>query len=535
MAASTLPKRADHIDPYCRDQGIPYLVAAAANGMGLQYLHVTMPSDGQIVFADEGLQDMADGNYGLWPHNHTAGAAVVNTVSPETYAIGNGETLTWKVDRGAEQTATFAATAAIITAANAGTYALDDGDTLDIEIDNDGGTTVTYNAGPATTTGTEVEPFAFTDGLTLVLNVNGGGDDTATFNCAAASVTGSNTETFALTDGWTLTLEIEGGAEQEFTFLTGSFVDIGAATAAEVCAVINATILGGISAPDTGAVKITSLLVGSSSQVQVTGGTARTALGLDVTLHEGAGDFADAANATAAEVIAVLTTDIANATATAVGGAIKVATDLLGTDASLVVGAGSTALTALGITADTYAGTGNVGDSTAVTAQEVIDAITAAVTGMTADLNAGKPRVTTTRLGTGAQVQVTSTGAIAAAVGFSATEQVGAGDAVDSAAVTAAEVVTWLVGDITGITFAVDESDGVLARSDTLGTGSYVQCTGGTANGAVDFDTDEHRGTGDVAQIGASVRGAKGFTITGPDTGDVLDILIVGRLKGQLG
>jgi hypothetical protein len=43
-----------------------------------------------------------------------------------------------------------------------------------------------------------------------------------------------------------------------------------------------------------------------------------------------------------------------------------------------------------------------------------------------------------------------------------------------------------------------------------------------------------HTDVADEAAVSASGKLATQFTITGPDTSDVLDIVIVGTLKGQL-
>lgn len=847
MATSNLPKKAEDHIPYCKDQGLPYLVGAGSAGLAMQAKRVAMPVDGNIVFADQGMQDMADDAYLVVLQNQSTGAAVTTGANAGPFDIGNGQTEKFKVDRGAEQTGTFAAAAAVIVAGNAGTYALDDGDQLEVAVNGGAGTVVEYNGAPATVTGGNAEPFTLADSQTLLMQIDGGLEDTATVNAAAAvltcvnaepyavangetlditidrgspqtatisgaaatatgdnaepfalangqtllmkidggleatatvnaaaatltngiaetyavtpgdkltfeidrgteqeatiagtsgSVTSGNAETYLLVDAQVLTLSVDGGAPQTATFNTGDFVDISVATAAEVAAVIESDITGVTVTLDTGKVVITSDLVGTDSGVQVTGGSANTALGFDTDPHAGTGDAADLsamtaaeavawlggvltdctvalatdkvkvtsdlvgtasyvqctggsantvfgfstseqagtgdcadisaataaevsaviesdiagvtvslasgklvltsdlvgtdshieitggtarttlgfalathdgsgdaadlsamtaveaaawlsgeltdctvsvatdkvritsdlagtasyvqcgggtatafgfgfaeqagsgdceniAAATATEVAAVINADIAGVTATVAGGAVVLTSDLAGSDSSIQI-TGGTARVALGFALATYDGTGNVGNLAAVTAGEIAAAIGSAVADITADTSGGKPRITTDRLGTGASIVVVSTGAIESEVSFSATEVTGTGDAVDASAVTPAEVVTWLTGDITGATFAVSVDDKIIVRSGTLGLDSYIQCTGGSANTAIGFDTTEHRGTGDAAVVGATARSRAGFTITGPDVDDVLDILVIGTLKGQL-
>lgn len=97
------------------------------------------------------------------------------------------------------------------------------------------------------------------------------------------TVTSGNTETFALSDGQTLTVKVDGqSTAQTVTFNTGDFAVIGAATAAEVAAVISTDLsspsaTGGTSG---GAVTITS---DSGGTIEVTGGTANAALGFPTT------------------------------------------------------------------------------------------------------------------------------------------------------------------------------------------------------------------------------------------------------------
>lgn len=90
-----------------------------------------------------------------------------------------------------------------------------------------------------------------------------------------AVYTSNNVETFALTDGMTLVVSVNGRSPQTATFNTGDFASIGAATAAEVAAVIQADIDGVTAADDGGgAVEITTTHTGPGASVVVIGGSA---------------------------------------------------------------------------------------------------------------------------------------------------------------------------------------------------------------------------------------------------------------------
>lgn len=101
------------------------------------------------------------------------------------------------------------------------------------------------------------------------------------------SVECANAGPYVLVDGQTLTVKIDGQlVAQTITFHTADFVDISAATAAEVAAAITARITGATAAvTNTTKVTITSSSTGASSSVEVTGGTSNAALGFDTNPH----------------------------------------------------------------------------------------------------------------------------------------------------------------------------------------------------------------------------------------------------------
>ena len=104
---------------------------------------------------------------------------------------------------------------------------------------------------------------------------------------AATAISSGNAETYDLDDGQTLTVKVDGGAVQTATFNTGDFVDIDNATAAEVAAVIDSDISGVSASDEGGYVRIVNDSEDSGNSIEITGGTANTALGFDTTLVKG--------------------------------------------------------------------------------------------------------------------------------------------------------------------------------------------------------------------------------------------------------
>lgn len=189
--------------------------------------------------------------------------------------------------------------------------------------------------------------FNLEPGQTCVASVNGGGNLTATFSATAASRESSG-GTWVMTNGMTLTVQIDGGATQTVTFATGNFVSIGAATAAEVAAVLNASLVGArATVTNTNKVTITSDKRGTASGVNVTGGTANAVLGYTTGLTSGTGNVANIDAVTLAEVQTILAAAFTGATVTNAGGFITVRTNTIGSAGSLQI-KNTTTATALG-------------------------------------------------------------------------------------------------------------------------------------------------------------------------------------------
>ncbi len=207
--------------------------------------------------------------------------------------------------------------------------------------------------------GTNTAPFVFTAAGTLVIDPDGVGDETATFDAAAATQTGSNTETFALSDGQTLTFGVNGGSVQTATFNTAEFVAIGAATALEVAAVINAETTGVQVDTSAGAVRITTDRLGTAASIDTFGGTAAAALGFSGS-EAGSGDVADISAVTVAEIKTVVEADVvggSGVTVNDVSGAVQIVSNTTGVSSSITVNATSTMDTVIGVDNATHSGT----------------------------------------------------------------------------------------------------------------------------------------------------------------------------------
>jgi hypothetical protein len=100
-------------------------------------------------------------------------------------------------------------------------------------------------------------------------------------------------EPYVLSDGQTLLISIDGGGAQTVTFNTADFVNIAQAAAEEVAAVIDDDLTPGTSSlnPNGTKVRIESETVGTSSTVEVTGGTATAAFDFPVGVKTGGDDL----------------------------------------------------------------------------------------------------------------------------------------------------------------------------------------------------------------------------------------------------
>lgn len=234
-----------------------------------------------------------------------------------------------------------------------------DADTLTADI-----ATVTAQTGPTSASAgsvlsTNAAPFNLEPGDTLTASVGGGANQTATFTAVAATRTAGATGPYVLSNGQQLTVAIDGGSVQTVTFLTGQFVNIAAATATEVAAVLNAALVGAHADVNANAPRITSDRRGTGSGVNVTGGTANTALTYTTGNVAGSGNVSNIDAVTASEVETVLEAAWTNNSGVAVtneSGFIRVSTVATGGSASILVVASSTADDELGFDNATHSG-----------------------------------------------------------------------------------------------------------------------------------------------------------------------------------
>jgi len=204
-------------------------------------------------------------------------------------------------------------------------------------------------------------PYTLAHGDTLIADIEGVGDQTLTFTATAAARESTGTETFALSNGQTLTVKIDRGGVQTVEFNTGEFVAIGAATAEEVAAVINAELVGASAAATSGGTKvtITSDKLGLDSYVEVTGGTANGVLAFNVAEVQGTGNVNDITSVTVSELITLCDATFTNGSGVAcanVGGALSIVTVLTGASASVAINATSTADSKIGLDNATHTG-----------------------------------------------------------------------------------------------------------------------------------------------------------------------------------
>jgi len=313
-------------------------------------------------------------------------------------------------------------------------------------------------AAPPAVTGNLVGPFSLVDGDTLTVSLNGAPGVTATFNAGPASVTATapgtyalatrasrtsgNTQPFALTNGNTLLISIDGEAAQTVTFNTADFASIGAATAAEVVAVILAQTTDiGASVGVGNSVVITnarSLL--NTRTIQVTGGTDAAALAFPGTAATGTGDgdtltvsidgeadqtytvrIADFVNieaATALEVATAITSQLVDVVASVVSNTVVLTNSRgSGTGFDIEVTGGTT--TGIAFPPGAVTGTGDAADATAVSVSELATLITGDIAGVAVTNVSGQVRIAGLVNGSTQTLQVLNTSTLDVKLGLS--------------------------------------------------------------------------------------------------------------------
>lgn len=358
-------------------------------------------------------------------------AATLLGSATETFAVADGDTLVVALDSGSAQTVTFDTSAATVLCNTAETYDFDDGLTLSVRVDGGAAQPVVFN-GTAGSVTTAAEPYAFAPGDEIVFSIDGGANQTLTlagtdttaalFKAAFdAQITGATTTIVAGPAvridsnrlGTSSDVEIVSG---DANALTESGLSVGnnagsgfaafldVATAAEVAAEINADTTGCTAAAESGRVRISSDLFGTSSRIQVAGGTANALLSFDTNEQSGAGDFVDASAATAIEVVNKINTSLPGGVASVDTARVRLTSPTRGTGSVVDVSASAMATT-LGLSTVAVQGTGDFFNAVSATAAEVALKISATLMGATASSSESRVKITSATSGATSSVR----------------------------------------------------------------------------------------------------------------------------------
>jgi hypothetical protein len=341
----------------------------------------------------------------------TAAAATLLGSGTEPFALADGDDIELIVDGGDSQTATVSLVPAELPSNNVEPFNFASSPkTLSLRVDGEAAQPITFTGTAAEQTGTNTEPFAPTATHHLDVQVDGGATQVFVFvntettaqlvadliNATAAGFVASDDAGAVKLTSNTLgsASEIEimntstAGLLAVLGFTAGSDLGTGfaanlaAATAAEVAAEINTDTTGCIATDSDGAVLITSDTDGTSSRLQITGGTANSILSFPTNEVSGTGDFPDASAITAAQMVAWLSGVLYGLTIAVSATAVRLTSRSLGTASSIEIVGGAVA-TELGL-AGSDAGSGDYAIGSAVTAAEVATKISATITDGTA-------------------------------------------------------------------------------------------------------------------------------------------------------
>jgi hypothetical protein len=387
-----------------------------------------------------------------------------------TFAVPHNSTVELRIDGGATQTFTFPSTASTVTCVNSEDYGVTDGDDMVFSIDGGEEQTLTVELTQATVVSVNAEPYAMTTAMNLLVRRNGAaatnvvftgtqGSDTTDaepYAPAGASTTfsidgganqvvtwGAGDTTAALVKvaldaqltgvvttivagpavqiqsaryGTSSNVEIvanAGNALVEYglavgdNFGTGFAAFLDEATAAEVAAEIDADTANVIAVDDGGFVSVASNTEGTSSRIQISGGSASVVLGFDTNEVAGAGDFADGSSISAAEAATWINENSYGVTATAPATAVVMTSDTTGSASEIEFVSGSL-LTVFDFTVGSTLGTGFAANAAAAEPSEVATLISATLSDGTA--SSASNRVVITSDTSGAESSVEAVG-----------------------------------------------------------------------------------------------------------------------------
>jgi len=367
-----------------------------------------------------------------------------------------------------------------------------------------GGAGATFNLEPGQTLSLIV-----TDGAGAGTGVS----DVATFD-AAAGYQQTGAGVFSLRHGDSFDVTLDGGAPVTIVLDTADFVDITAATAAELAIVVDAALGGAYGTDQAGDLRITSLVRGTGSSVLIDNGVPAAAAEAVIsgvwaaTYNMAPGDTllidVDAAGAN------TVTWDAAAASITSTGETY----DLTG-PLTLNVQYDEGPVQAVDLSGVAVIG--------AVTATEIVNAIQPLVGGYATDL-IGAVGVTSDTKGTGSRVRVTGTGA--ATIFVVSQDESGTGDVVNIDSVTIAEVAARIEADATSGGGVTVDTVGSVLDIHTVATGAAVtlEITGGTFRAGLGFALETTLGSGAVDTI-------LNVDVAVAGTGDVVNIDSVTRAE----
>lgn len=340
-----------------------------------------------------------------------AAAATKTGSNTEPFTAADGDAITLTVDGGDAQTATVSLDPAELLSANSEPFNFaTSGKTLLLRVDGGAVQPVVFSGTAGARTGSNTEPFVPIAATHLDVQVDGGatqsfvfaGTETTALLVAAlinataagfvASDVGGAVRLTSNTLGSASEIEVMNtstaglltvlGLPAGSTLGTGFAANLAAATAADVAAEINGDTTGCIASDSSGQVLITSDTDGTSSRLQVTGGTANPILGFSTNETSGAGDFPDGSAVTAAQFAAWLANNLYGLAISTSAGAVVLTSRVLGTDSAISITSGAVATT-LGLSGSA-AGSGSYQDGSSVSAAEVATLISATVTDGTA-------------------------------------------------------------------------------------------------------------------------------------------------------
>ena len=391
-----------------------------------------------------------------------------------TFSLPNGSTVQLRINGGATQVFTFPSTAATVTGSNTEPFAVTDLDAMTIAIDGGTEQVLTVSLAEAEVTCANAETYNFTNGMNLLVRRNGGAAQNVVFNGTAGDVDTAAepyapvaaTTTFVIDGGvpqvvdWTgvttaaqaktaldaqltgvttaiiagpavritsnrlgTSSDVEitanaGNALAEFGLAVGNNVGTGfaafldAATAAEVAAEINADTANVVASDSSGRVKVASDTEGTSSKIQITGGSANAVLGFDTNEYSGSGDFADGSSVSAAQMATWINNESFGLTATTSAGAVVLTSDTSGS-ASEIERVSGTLLTTLGFTVASTLGSGFAANAAAAEASEVATLISLTLTDASSSSASNRVVITSTAQGASASVEAVGGSALA--------------------------------------------------------------------------------------------------------------------------